>query len=89
METLLVEKETIPSLPFHDKSRVKQHQNLRKQIDKATILGNMHRRKVSILFEDDNGIKRVDTTIWASGTKFVCLKGGVWIPINRLKEILV
>ena len=89
METLLVEKETIPSLPFHYKSRVKQHPNLRKQIDKATILGNMHRRKVSILFEDDNGIKRVDTTIWASGTKFVCLKGGVWIPINRLKEILV
>ncbi|MDG2152968.1 MAG: hypothetical protein P8K10_03440 [Crocinitomicaceae bacterium] len=89
METLLVEKETIPSLPFNDKSRVKQHPNLRKQIDKATILGNMHRRKVSIVFEDDNGIKRVDTTIWASGTKFVCLKGGVWIPINRLKEILV
>ena len=89
MKTSLVEKETIPSLPFHDKSRVKQHPNLRKQIDKATILGNMHRRKVSILFEDDNGIKRVDTTIWASGTKFVCLKGGVWIPINRLKEILV
>lgn len=89
METLLVEKETIPSLPFSDKSRVKQHPNLQKQIDNATILGNMHRRKVSILFEDDNGIKRVDTTIWASGTKFVCLKGGVWIPINRLKEILV
>ena len=45
METLLVEKETIPSLPFHDKSRVKQHPNLRKQIDKATILGNTHRKK--------------------------------------------
>ena len=89
METLLVEKEIIPSLPFHNKSRVQQRPNLRKQIDKATILGNMHRRKVSILFEDDNGTKRVDTTIWASGTKFVCLKGGVWIPINRLKEILV
>jgi hypothetical protein len=89
METLLVEKETIPSLSFKDKSRVQQHPNLRKQIDKATILGNTHRRKVFIVFEDDDGVKRVNTTIWASGTKFVCLKGGIWIPINRLKEILV
>ena len=89
MDTLLVEKETIPSLSFNDKSRVEQHPNLRKQIDKATILGNTHRRKVSILFQDDDGMKRVDTTIWASGTKFVCLKGGIWIPISRLKEILL
>ncbi len=89
METLLVEKETIPSLSFKDKTRVQQHPNLRKQIDKATILGNTHRRKVFIVFEDDDGVKRVNTTIWASGTKFVCLKGGIWIPINRLKEILV
>jgi hypothetical protein len=89
METLLVEKETIPTLSFKDKSRVKQHPDLRKQIDKATILGNTHRRKVFIVFEDDDGAKRVNTTIWASGTKFVCLKGGIWIPINRLKEILV
>ena len=57
MDTLLVEKETIPSLSFNDKSRVKQHPNLRKQIDKATILGNTHRRKVSILFQDDDGMK--------------------------------
>ena len=89
METLLVEKESIPSLSFTDKTRVQQHPNLRKQIDKATILGNTHRRKVFIVFEDDDGVKRVNTTIWASGTKFVCLKGGIWIPINRLKEILV
>ena len=89
METLLVEKETIPTLSFKDKGRIEQHPNLRKQIDKATILGNTHRRKVSILFQDDDGMKRVDTTIWASGTKFVCLKGGIWIPISRLKEILL
>ncbi len=89
MNTLLVEKESIPSLSFNDKSKVKQHPNLRKQIDKATILGNVHRRKVNIVFEDDDGVKKVNTTIWASGSRFVCLKGGVWIPINRLKEILV
>ena len=57
METLHVEKETIPSLTFNDKSKVKQHPNLRKQIDKATILGNTHRRKVSIVFQDDIGMK--------------------------------
>ena len=65
MDTLLVEKESIPTLSFSNKSSVQQHPNLRKQIDKATILGNIHRRKVSIVFEDDHGTKRVDTTIWA------------------------
>ena len=87
MEATLIEKELIPSLKFNDKSLVEQHPELLKQIEKATILGNSHRTKVSIFFKDDESVKRVETTIWAAGTKFICLKGGVWIPINRLIEV--
>ena len=89
MEATLIEKETIPSLKFNDKSTVDQHQDLLKQIEKATILGNSHRTKVSIFFRDDESVKRVETTIWAAGTKFICLKGGVWIPISRLIEVKI
>ncbi len=83
----LIEKELIQSLSFNSKTQVRQHPDLKAQIKKATRLGNAYRSKVSIFFEDDEGIKRVDTTIWAHGAKYICLKGGVWIPISRIIEI--
>lgn len=83
----LVEKENIASLSFNDRTKVNQHPNLLVQIRNATKLGNALKNKVSIFFEDDLGIKRVDTTIWAFGTKYICLKGGVWLPIDRIVEV--
>lgn len=87
MKPELIEKELISTLTFSEKSEIKQHPELLGQIEKATILGNSHHSKVSIIFRSDCGLKRVDTTIWAAGTKFVCLKGGIWIPIERIVEI--
>lgn len=83
----LVEKENIGSLSFSKRTKVNQHPNLLRQIENATRLGNALKSKVSIYFEDDLGIKRVDTTIWAHGSKYICLKGGVWLPIDRILEI--
>lgn len=83
----LVEKELITSLSFKLKTKVKQHPQLQEQIKEATRLGNGYHSKVSIYFHDDEGLKRVDTTIWADGAKYICLKGGVWLPIDRIVEI--
>lgn len=87
MEAELIQKEEIPSLSFKGNVKVEQHPEIRKQIEQATILGNAHHSKVSIYFHDDSNLKKVETTIWAAGSKFICLKGGVWIPISRLVEI--
>jgi hypothetical protein len=87
MKPELIKKERISALTFIDSQQIQQHPELRSQIEKATILGNSHHSKVSIIFQDDAGLKRVDTTIWAAGMKFICLKGGVWIPIARIVEI--
>jgi hypothetical protein len=87
MKPELIEKELIPQLSFKADIKVKQHPELLKQIEDATTLGNAYHSKVSIIFHDDESLKRVDTTIWAAGTKFICLKGGVWIPIERIAEI--
>ena len=87
LKPTLVEKEIISSLSFNADLKVEQHPGLSDQIKKATRLGNSYRRKVTILFKDDQGLKRVDTTIWANGAKYICLKGGVWIPINRIVEV--
>jgi uncharacterized protein (UPF0248 family) len=87
MKPELIEKERISALTFIHSQPIQQHPELRTQIEKATILGNSHHSKVSIIFQDDAGLKRVDTTVWAAGMKFICLKGGVWIPIARIVEI--
>ncbi|MES2800145.1 MAG: hypothetical protein V4638_09010 [Bacteroidota bacterium] len=84
---ILIDKEVISGLHFKDAAKIKQHPELLKQIENATTLGNAFHGKVSIVFQDDEGLKRVETTIWAAGTKFISLKGGVWIPINRIVEI--
>lgn len=83
----LIEKELVAALSFHDKTPIKQHPELLKQIETAVRLGNAYHSKVSIIFKDDSGLKRVDTTLWANGAKFICLKGGIWIPIERILEI--
>ena len=83
----LIEKESIPQLSFYQSKAINQAEDLQDQINKATQLGNSQKGKVSIFFESDQGLKRVETTIWAAGTKFICLKGAVWIPIANLLEI--
>lgn len=83
----LIEKELISSLKFKETVIVDQDPTIHHQIELAVRLGNAYHSKVSITFMDDEGLKRVDTTIWAHGSKFICLKGGVWLPISRIVEI--
>jgi hypothetical protein len=83
----LIEKERIGTLTFNKEMKENQHPELTRQILNATRLGNAFRGKVYIYFIDDQGPKCVHTTIWASGAKYVCLKGGVWLPIDHILEI--
>lgn len=87
LEIQTIEKEVVPSLNFREEKTIKQHPELRQQLDHAMRLGNGYHTKVSIYFHDDEGLKRVETTIWATGARYICLKGGIWIPISRIQEI--
>jgi hypothetical protein len=82
-----IEKESVSSMTFNNEIEIEQHEDLRYQLEQATRLGNGYHSKVSIYFHDDEGPKRVETTIWATGSKYICLKGGVWIPISRIVEV--
>ena len=84
---VLIEKELIPNLEFKKDISVEQRPDLMERLVEATKLGNLHRGKIAIIFHDDEGPKRVETTIWATGAKYICLKGGVWLPIHRIQEI--
>lgn len=83
----LIEKEIIPTLLFRKPILLEQQEGLMEKLMEATKLGNIHHGKIAIIFQDDEGLKRVETTVWATGLKYICLKGGVWLPISRIKEI--
>jgi len=85
----LIEKEIIPNLTFKERTPVNQEDGLMDKLLEATKLGNLHRGKVAIYFRDDEGLKRVETTIWATGLKYICLKGGVWLPISSIEKVVM
>lgn len=88
--TSFVEKENISLLSFptsdvllNEESRVERV----KRIKRAMKLGNTRKSKVRIVFEDDEGIKTVETTIWGVTEKNVILKQTTTIPIHRVHRI--
>ncbi len=80
----LVEKEAIANFTFLNNISFKQSPTLLKKLRDATGLGNLSKVKFHIDFYSDSGPKSVQTTIWATGNKFICLKGGLWIPISKI-----
>lgn len=86
---VLIEKERIPELSFKVPVAIEQSKDLEAKLMDAMKLGNLHQGKVAIIFRDDEGMKRVETTIWATGAKYICLKGGMWLPVSRIVDVKV
>jgi hypothetical protein len=86
---VLIEKERIPELSFKLPVKIEQSKDLETKLINAMKLGNLHHGKVAIIFRDDEGLKRVETTIWATGSKYICLKGGMWLPVSRIVDVKV
>ena len=58
-------------------------------LERAMILGNADHCKVKITFEAEEGLKQVETTVWATTKEDVTLKGGVIIPIRCIHEVII
>ncbi|MEW7278911.1 hypothetical protein ABW636_09985 [Aquimarina sp. 2201CG1-2-11] len=90
MNVQLVQKEQIEFLKFPKKDVL---ENKKDQIDRflklqrALSLGNLEHQKVRIVFVDDNGFKKVETTIWGITDKEVILKRSMIIPLKRIISI--
>ena len=84
----LIDKSLIAELTFKKTSiQPKPNPEIQRKISDAMLLGNAYHTKVSIIFYADEGMRKVNTTIWAVGSRYLCLKGGMWIPIGRILEI--
>jgi hypothetical protein len=88
--TVLIQKEEVVNLRFPNEEVLgheDQKKNLRKKLEQATALGNTDHGKIKIYFVDNEGTKKVETTIWATGEKNIVLKQGITIPIKRIIDV--
>lgn len=86
----LIEKEQVAHLRFPpiEIARTKEEKNsLMEKLRQATILGNIDHSKIRIIFDDAEGRKMIETTIWATGDKNIVIKQGMTIPIHRIVDI--
>lgn len=86
----VIEKEQIKFLKFPKGDvlkEIKAKQNRFVDLKRALSLGNLEHEKVRITFQDDSGLKRVDTTIWGVTDKSVILKKSTIIPLARIVSV--
>lgn len=85
-----IEKENIRGLKFpkNDVLLSKNEIKIRHWgLERAMKLGNIEHSKIKIVFEDSEGVKQVETTVWGVTDTQVILKQAILIPINRIHEI--
>ncbi len=87
----LIEKENIVNLSFPEEdvlSSNAERASRIKDLKNANELGDLAQYKVKIVFEDDSGLKKVETTVWNTTREEVVLKYGVAIPIRRVSRVM-
>lgn len=87
---LRIEKENISDLKFPETEVLKSKEDIltrARNLERALKLGNLQHSKIKIVFEDTQGIKQVETTIWGVTDKRIILKHGILIPIHCIHEL--
>jgi hypothetical protein len=85
-----IEKENITGLKFPEADVLNSKEDVKARfmdLERALKLGNLEHNKIKIIFEDSEGMKQVDTTVWGVTDKRVILKQGIVIPIHRIHEV--
>lgn len=86
-----IEKENISRLRFPLKEVLKSALEIGQRmadLHRGLLLGNIHKGKVKIIFEDSETMKQVETTIWALTDNRVILKQGAGIPLCRIHKVM-
>jgi hypothetical protein len=87
----IIEKENISTLHFPLQEVLKSALEIGQRVadlHRGFLLGNIHKGKVKIIFEDDESVKQVETTIWALTDTRVILKQGLGIPLSRIHRVI-
>jgi hypothetical protein len=88
----IIEKELLDILKFPQQdvlSDTEKIEHRKYEARRATKLGNSFKDKVKIVFEDIEGKKMVETTVWGISDRYLMLKRGLILPLYRVHEIII
>ncbi len=92
-ETIItIEKEALDTIHFPPQEvlvDMKQIEQREYEAKRAMKLGNLFNDKVKILFEDAEGIKMLETSVWGMTDNYLIFKRGTMLPLNRIHEIII
>ena len=57
------------------------------KLQNALRLGNEFKSKTTIVFNTEDGPKRIETTVWSLTERYIQIKHGILIPLKSLIEI--
>jgi uncharacterized protein (UPF0248 family) len=86
----IISKEIIPSLIFPETEVLDTSEKIiqrKTDLERALALGNLEHSKIIIVFEDNESVKQVETTVWGLTDKRVILKQNAFIPIHRVHMV--
>jgi len=86
----IIPKEQISSLRFPRQPLMlsqSERTGILLNMEEATRLGNTEHGKCRIVFQDDEGLKAVETTIWTFDPENIVLKYGMTIPVARVVSV--
>lgn len=88
--TTLIPKELVSSLRFPKQPlplSESEREEIHRRIGEAARLGNGEHGKCRIIFQDNEGEKAVETTIWTYDRDNIVLKYGMTIPVARVLRV--
>jgi len=86
----IIPKEQVSSLRFPRQALMlseSERSGILHNMEEATRLGNSEHGKCRIVFQDDEGLKAVETTIWTFDPENIVLKYGMTIPVSRVVSV--
>lgn len=86
MNAELIEKETIAVDKIIPATTILSEELINK-LSTTSRLGNEFKGKATITFNTIDGIKKVNTTVWAVTENFIQLKNNIHIPIKSIIDI--
>lgn len=80
-----------------EKERIGEYKIIPAEVDNTTALydklrsaqrlGNEFKSKAAIVFQTEDGPKRVETTVWSLTEQYVQIKNGVLIPLKSIIKV--
>jgi len=91
IEFPLVEKEELKNHSFPETdvlSDLEAKKNRSQKLHRATSLGNLEHKRVHIIFQDEEGIKRLYTTLWAQMDNKIIMRDANVLPAHRVVDVI-